>query len=639
MKPEDFLNQQSDLTPEKKLAAIVGVLTGPQGCPWDRKQTAESIIDYVIDEAHELKEALDSDDRQEVNSELGDLLFTVQFLTRSLRDRAPLEGAVDTLVEKMVRRHPHVFDQEVFADESELKRNWEAEKRKESSRRKRFDHDIPASTPPLKKATKVLARATNAGFRYRSPEDCWDKVCEEFEETERALLLGDESLQEEELGDLFLALLTLCRMKKISPENALAGSAKKLCDRLERLEEKEGRNLEEIPYEELGPLYQEVKGPEQPEGGFFNYSGVGVWPRPVRRAVRRASQLVASKGLTGALALREERESFREELRDFAGAAPDTPVVFVPNVSTAAQGVAFAQHWEKGDGIVLGRGEFPANTIPWKSAAECFHLNIHWFDEDLLRTEPEDGWARLEALLQEQSPQLLALSAVSFWSGFRANLKRLGKLCSRLGCRLYIDAIQSFGTAPTFMEPGITYLAGGSHKALTAPEGAGFLLVDPTAAQDWQPRHSSWLSLPEPVDFLLNGKPDSLPNNAHPRVGDPTVLEGGSVNTIGYAGLRASINSLREVGIDTVSERILTLQDPLREHLTSRGWHCLASPRKSERSAILSFRPPEGVNLLEVHQRLGEAGFSTGTPNGCLRFGFHTYTKASEVSRVIEFLS
>ena len=188
MTPDDFLTQHATLDPDSQVREIVSVLTGPGGCAWDQKQTAETVINFVIDEAHELKEALKNGERNTMSSELGDLLFTMEFLTQSLEERVPKSEAVEKLVEKMIRRHPHVFEGKEFTDELELKRNWEAEKLKEAQGRSRFDDDIPHSLGSIKKATKVLSRAMNSGFRYPKIEDAWDKVCEEFQELEDTLL-------------------------------------------------------------------------------------------------------------------------------------------------------------------------------------------------------------------------------------------------------------------------------------------------------------------------------------------------------------------------------------------------------------------------------------------------------------------
>ena len=233
MTPEHFLQEHPHLNARQKLRALVEVLTGPHGCPWDQRQTAESIIDFVIDEAHELKTAIVGNHPGELTSEFGDFLFTVQFLTHSLSDKVGVEEAAETLVEKMVRRHPHVFEDQHFSDEHELKRNWEAEKRKENTQRERFDQDIPASLPPLEKTRKVLSRASNAGFRYEKESDAWDKIWEELHELETA-----ESPEqfEGELGDLFLALLTLARMRGANASSGLTAATEKLCDRLQAAE-------------------------------------------------------------------------------------------------------------------------------------------------------------------------------------------------------------------------------------------------------------------------------------------------------------------------------------------------------------------------------------------------------------------
>ena len=611
---------------------MVEVLTGPQGCPWDQKQTAEGIIDYVIDEAHELKAALLSKDREETVSELGDLLFTVSFLTHSLRDRAELSDASQLLVDKMVRRHPHVFTEQRFADESELKRNWESEKRKEKTERKRYDQDLSASLPPLEKTRKVLARASNAGFRYQKAEDAWDKVWEELIELESA---GEKQEFEDEMGDLLVALLTLARMKGANASNGLARATTKLCDRLEEAERVAGKPLSEVPYEEIRGLYLQGKGAGQPRSAFFNYCGVSPWPREVRRGVHRAAQRICREGLSAALALREERESLRGELADFCRAPDHAQVVLVPNVSSAAMGVASCFPWQPGDRLLLGQNEFPANTAPWLAAAATYNLDPIWWNDDLLRTDPARGYEQLEVLLKEQRPRLLAVSAVSFWSGYRFSLERLTDLCHRYGTKVYVDAIQALGVVPVSMGE-VDFLAGGSHKAMLSPEGAGFLLVSGRAAQNWVPRLYSWLSLENPVDFLVSGRPGLIPDGAKPRTADPKTLEGGSTNALGYAGLRGAVEFLSRVGTERIFGHVQQLQDRLEAGMSAMGWASLRSAEPLHRSSILSFDPPTGVDLTECQSKLAGRGISVGIPNGRLRFGLHWPNTSEEVDYALE---
>lgn len=632
MKPDKFLQNHSGMSPSEKLSSLVQVLTGPDGCSWDQRQTALSVIDHVIDEAHELKSALLKKEQEAIVSEFGDLLFTVEFLSRTLTEIAPEEAAARTLVEKMIRRHPHVFADVTFHDEAELKRNWEAEKRKETASRQRFDQDLPASLPPLERTRKVLARASNSGFRYLRPEDAWDKVWEELFELEGAENLEDF---ESELGDIMLALLTLARMKEANASNALTGATGRLCDRLEKAEKIAGRPLCEVPYDQIRGLYLKGKGSTGPRSAYFNYCGVSPWPREVRKGVHRAAQWICRDGLGAALGLKEERDELRRELAEFCGAPAGASAVLVPNVSQAALGVAWCFPWNPGDRLLLGRSEFPANTAPWLAAADTFGLQPLWWDEDRLRTEPERGYSELEALLAEQRPRLMALSAVSFWSGYRYALERVCEMCHRHGTKLYVDAIQALGAVPVSMG-SLDYLAGGSHKTMLSPEGAGFLLVSPEAASGWIPRLYSWLSLVNPVEFLVSGLPDRIPSDAPPRAADPSTLEGSSSNALGYAGLREAVRLLRRKNPAEIFTRVQELQDELEDGLKELGWKSLRALDPGHRSSILSFDPPSGVDLVRFQQQLAERGVSSGIPNGRLRFGFHWPNTHEEVCYTLE---
>ena len=355
----------------------------------------------------------------------------------------------------------------------------------------------------MEKTRKVLSRASNAGFRYKTEQDAWDKIWEELFELETATAVEDF---ENELGDVFLALLTLARMKGANATNGLGQATTKLCDRLQEAERLAGMPLNEIPYEKLRGFYLRGKGQSTDGSAFFNYCGVSPWPREVRRGVYEASQRIVKEGLAAALELREEREALRRELAAFCDAPDASTVVFVPNVSTAATGVAFSQPWKKGDTILLGRTEFPANTAPWVGAADTFELEVCWWEDDLLRTEPERGFQNLKELFQKQNPKLMAISAVSFWSGYRVDLNRLSSLCREHQVKLYVDAIQALGASPVSMAQ-VDFLAGGSHKAMLSPEGAGFLIVSPDSAKQWCSRLYSWLSLPDrSIFFSADGR-------------------------------------------------------------------------------------------------------------------------------------
>jgi MazG family protein len=638
MTPQQFLSQHADLPPAQRLEALVSLLRGPQGCPWDQRQTAASIIDFVIDEAHELKQALTEKNTAEVVDELGDLAFTFEFLRQTLHHQAPQDQAVTRVVEKMILRHPHVFEPGDPLAEKEIKRRWESLKLAQGPASRRLDRDLPASLPAWKKAAKVLTRARNVGFRYPERQAAWDKVAEEWMELQAALEIESRERQESELGDLLLALQSAAMESDLDGEKALLASARKLADRLERVEQQAGRGLSEIPYSELAEHYARAHQEDPWQGGaYFNYCGVSPWPAQVQRAVARAARLVGRGGLPGALQLIGERQTLRQKLARLVGHEPER-VVLLPNVSQAALGVGYCLDWEPGQSILLGRQEFPANTVPWRLAAQTFGLRVLDFDDDLVRRDPESGWAQLSQLLEKERPRLLAISLVSYWSGYRWDTERLAGLCQQSGTMLYLDGIQALGSVPVRMHEGVDFLAGGSHKTMLAPEGAGFMFTSARAARHWVPRLAGWLSLPDPVDFLVEGRPELDPNQKSPRPGDPGTLEGSSLNALGYAGLSAALDYLESHGVDQIFRHVQGLHDLLEPRLQELGFSSNRSAQSKERSAILSFDPPPGVSLVRLQAELGERGVVVAIPRGRLRFGLHLANNPTEVRRLVQLL-
>lgn len=203
---------------------------------------------------------------------------------------------------------------------------------------------------------------------------------------------------------------------------------------------------------------------------------------------------------------------------------------------------------------------------------------------------------------------------------------------------LYLDAIQALGTVPVDMSFGVDFLAGGSHKALMAPEGAGFLVVGDAARTHWIPRLTGWLGLPQPVDFLLAGDPGLNPNLKSPRSNDPTTLEGGSQNALGYAGLSAALDHLEGHGIETVVQHVQRLHDLLEPRIAELGFESLRSADQACRSSILSFAPPAGLNLPKFQGLLSQAGVEISIPRGHVRFGLHFANTEADVARAIEVI-
>ncbi|KAE8544665.1 nucleoside triphosphate pyrophosphohydrolase [Marinobacter nauticus] len=258
------------------------------GCPWDTKQTFASIVPHTIEEAYEVADAIEQEDFPHLKDELGDLLFQVIFYARMGEEAGHFEfdGIVDHLVRKLVRRHPHVFpggtlesriDPDNRPDEAWIKESWERIKAEE--RAEKPVADTPASRldgiartlPAMARAEKLQRRAARHGFDWPDIGPVFDKLHEEIDELKEAWQMaeagtGDRDAVEDELGDLLFVCVNLARFLKVNPEQALKRTNHKFDARfraIERVLEKEGRNLDEETLEALDAVWQSVKGVEK----------------------------------------------------------------------------------------------------------------------------------------------------------------------------------------------------------------------------------------------------------------------------------------------------------------------------------------------------------------------------------------
>ena len=258
------------------------------GCPWDTKQTFASIVPHTIEEAYEVADAIEQEDFPHLKDELGDLLFQVIFYARMGEEAGHFEfdGIVDHLVRKLVRRHPHVFpggtlesriDPDNRPDEAWIKESWERIKAEE--RAEKPVADTPASRldgiartlPAMARAEKLQRRATRHGFDWPDIGPVFDKLHEEIDELKEAWQMaeagtGARDAVEDELGDLLFVCVNLARFLKVNPEQALKRTNHKFDARfraIERVLEKEGRNLDEETLEALDAVWQSVKGVEK----------------------------------------------------------------------------------------------------------------------------------------------------------------------------------------------------------------------------------------------------------------------------------------------------------------------------------------------------------------------------------------
>ncbi len=230
-------------------------------CPWDKKQTLNSIKWLFIEESYELKEAIERKNRKEIEEELGDILFLSLFGIKVAEDEkvTTLDAVVEKTSSKLVQRHPHVFGNVVVKEIKEVLKNWEHIKQKE---KKSFFEGIPSSLPALLKAKIIQERVKRVGFDWKDYTGPLEKVKEEIEEIEKEIKKGDKNKIEEEIGDLFFAVVNLARHLGINPEEALEKTNKKFMERFETIKkeiEKKGKKLKDATLKEMDEIWERIK--------------------------------------------------------------------------------------------------------------------------------------------------------------------------------------------------------------------------------------------------------------------------------------------------------------------------------------------------------------------------------------------
>lgn len=254
------------------LIALMEKLRDPNGgCPWDREQTFATIAPYTIEEAYEVADAIEKGSPEQLRDELGDLLFQVVFHARMAEERGWFDFAAvaQSIHDKLVRRHPHVFGGATFASAEEQTRSWEALKAIERSQAQRRDGmetgvlgDVPRALPALTRAAKIGRRASRVGFDWQEPAHVREKVVEELAEVEDALQRGDTAHVKEEVGDVLFALANWARHLHIEAEEALRGANAKFERRFRLMEAQasaQGRALDTLSAQEWEALWDEAK--------------------------------------------------------------------------------------------------------------------------------------------------------------------------------------------------------------------------------------------------------------------------------------------------------------------------------------------------------------------------------------------
>ena len=231
-------------------------------CPWDKKQTLESLRYLSIEEMYELSDAILTNDLQEVKKELGDLMLHLVFYAKiaSETNQFDITDVLNGVCDKLVHRHPHIYGDVKVTTEEEVKHNWEKLKLKEG--KKSVLEGVPRSLPAMVKAVRIQEKARGVGFDWDNSEQVWEKVEEELEEFKEELSQGDKEKTEQEFGDLLFSMINYSRFVGVNPEDALERTNKKFILRFQQMEavlKKEGKDLSEMTLAEMDVHWEEAK--------------------------------------------------------------------------------------------------------------------------------------------------------------------------------------------------------------------------------------------------------------------------------------------------------------------------------------------------------------------------------------------
>ncbi len=253
-------NKQPQLKAFERLLVIMDELR--EQCPWDKKQTMESLRNLTIEEVYELGDAILDNDLDEVKKELGDVLLHIVFYAKIGSEKGDFDIAdvCHSICDKLIDRHPHIYGDITVNDENDVKRNWEQLKLKEG--KKSVLQGVPKSLPAMVKANRIQDKVAGVGFDWEKPEQVFEKVEEELEELKQEIKNNDKDAIESEFGDVLFSLVNYARFLNVNPENALERTNKKFIKRFQYLEQKSkaiGKSLKDMTLSEMDVFWEESK--------------------------------------------------------------------------------------------------------------------------------------------------------------------------------------------------------------------------------------------------------------------------------------------------------------------------------------------------------------------------------------------
>lgn len=246
------------------LVDIMARLRGDGGCPWDRRQTKDSLKPFLIEETYEILETVDAGDDRGLQEELGDLLFHIIFMARIAQEEGSFDiyDVIQGVAEKMIRRHPHVFGRSQVSGPQEVEANWAKLKAEEKQCRSLME-GLPPRLPALMRAHRLTQRASKVGFDWENTDQVWEKLEEELKEFREALREGKKEEVRNEFGDVLFTLVNLARFVGVDPEDALRRTTDRFAERFQYIEKRVGEErkvLHKISLTEMDALWEESKG-------------------------------------------------------------------------------------------------------------------------------------------------------------------------------------------------------------------------------------------------------------------------------------------------------------------------------------------------------------------------------------------
>lgn len=249
-----------------ELIDIISKLRAPDGCPWDKKQTPASLKQYLMEETHELAEAIDSEDIDNIKEELGDLFFQLGFLASLYEEygQFTIDDTLQTIITKMIRRHPHVFTDQKFSSDEEIRQNWQKIKAEEKKKKAASDYslDVPKTLPALNRAQRVSSRIAAHGFEWPDDATMINKLSEEHTELQEALVKGSKEEISDEIGDVMFMLINICRRNELYGEDIMHKATDKFLKRYQtmaQLVKDNNKSLTDLASNEQLFYWQEAK--------------------------------------------------------------------------------------------------------------------------------------------------------------------------------------------------------------------------------------------------------------------------------------------------------------------------------------------------------------------------------------------